>query len=540
LVAGSKGLSSSARRRLASGGLALFAAAVVWLYHPLEQPILGDRAYLVYLGQALLRGEPIYARTFMGYPPVGPLLSALSMWVGSLVGVPTWLAPRFAGIALLVASVVALQHLVTRATARPAAGVLAGIVLASFGALTVVSAQNLEPKGLVLAATIAAGLALQRRRFATTGFAAGLAAMCWQPGVLVPVAFLLPVLRETWLRGRKPLLRYVGGGLAAGLPAAFYITATNTWREFLERSVGIPLAAQVQEFGTRPGHWLETVRVHYGTDELFFAAAALGLAGFSVRSLRRGHRARTWLHPRMGAFPVLAPLLVAAYTTDSQGPLDLVPVLPVVAFFCGWLLHAMLGALGRRWPEARALRRGVAAAVIAAAASYGAADAWLWRPLTTLQKQREVVREILQGTTPDDLVVSFEATGLYALSERPAPLPLLSLNKYFVHFTGLVGHPSCEALLSDLLEQEPRVVVYREWAWQSGCVRALDARLQELGYRPRLVKFAEPIHSRLPPRLPRFHVWRAWRLDNRAVGARESAPGDRHPGEAEQRWEEID
>ena len=54
-----------------------------------EFPILEDRAYFVYLGQAVLRGESIYADDFaqlaggeerwVGYPPLAPLLSAASV-----------------------------------------------------------------------------------------------------------------------------------------------------------------------------------------------------------------------------------------------------------------------------------------------------------------------------------------------------------------------------------------------------------------------------------------------------------------------------
>ena len=61
---------------LVSAGVALSVFAGAGIF---DEPILADRAYFVYLGQALLRGEPIYAQTFFYYPPLGPLISAMSM-----------------------------------------------------------------------------------------------------------------------------------------------------------------------------------------------------------------------------------------------------------------------------------------------------------------------------------------------------------------------------------------------------------------------------------------------------------------------------
>ena len=60
-----------------------------------KAPIIWDHAYFPYLGQAILRGEPISANSFLGYPPLGPLLSAASMEIGRWFGVPTYLAPRY-------------------------------------------------------------------------------------------------------------------------------------------------------------------------------------------------------------------------------------------------------------------------------------------------------------------------------------------------------------------------------------------------------------------------------------------------------------
>ena len=63
-----------------------------------EFPIFGDRAYFTYVGQAVLRGEPYYQTTFMGYPPFAAMLSATAMWLGQWFDVPTYLAPRYLSV----------------------------------------------------------------------------------------------------------------------------------------------------------------------------------------------------------------------------------------------------------------------------------------------------------------------------------------------------------------------------------------------------------------------------------------------------------
>ncbi len=65
---------------VAIGGV---ATVVLLAYDPWEHPLMRDRAYFVYCGQLVLRGASIYSHTWLGYPPLGLLLSGASMWVGS-------------------------------------------------------------------------------------------------------------------------------------------------------------------------------------------------------------------------------------------------------------------------------------------------------------------------------------------------------------------------------------------------------------------------------------------------------------------------
>ena len=83
-----------------AAALALVTLWVLLSHGPHEAPLLGDRAYFTYLGQCVLRGQAIYAISFMGYPPVVPLLTGGVMGVGEWFGVPSYLAPRYLGMAV--------------------------------------------------------------------------------------------------------------------------------------------------------------------------------------------------------------------------------------------------------------------------------------------------------------------------------------------------------------------------------------------------------------------------------------------------------
>ncbi len=130
--------------------LAAFALAAWLPYGFRAVPITGDRAYFTYLGQAVLRGEPIYATTFMGYPPLGMLLSGAAMWVGRCFELPSYLAPRYAAVAVGALCSVLVYALTRRATGSAWAGLLAGVALASFDRWGLSVLSTLEPKHLVV------------------------------------------------------------------------------------------------------------------------------------------------------------------------------------------------------------------------------------------------------------------------------------------------------------------------------------------------------------------------------------------------------
>ena len=101
------------------------------------------------------------------------------MAVGRWFGLPTYLAPRFAGVLVGTLAAVTLYFVVRRATRCDWAGILAGFTLVGFSQLARLTISNLEPKALVVLFALLCFAALQRRRWFLAGLSAGLATTCW-------------------------------------------------------------------------------------------------------------------------------------------------------------------------------------------------------------------------------------------------------------------------------------------------------------------------------------------------------------------------
>ncbi len=476
-----------------------------------EYPITNDRAYFIYIGQAVLRGEPYYSTTFMGYPPLGALLSAASMWVGEWFGVPTYLAPRYLGVAVGTASV-ALTYVFTRtATGSAWPGILAGIVLAGFAQLGGLTVSNLEPKSLVILFTLVAGVALQRRWWGWAGVAAGLAATCWQPAGLIPVACVAVVLWGGRPRSWAAMSRCVAGGILASVPSVLYLTRTQSWQDFWQRSVVLPAASQLPRAGSSPLYWLDQVHVFFPTEIIFLYVATAGFVWFTLQALRGGIRSlvSSWLDPRLGGVPLLT-LAWAGFNSVEFGVApDLLPMLPLAAFWVGWIAHraveAIAAARALRPRVARAVSHAAIASLLVCAPIYAFTDAFRYYPAITLSEQLALVRRITAPAGKDGLVMAVRAEEVYVLGERRSPNRFLRLDRPFVSFLHLIDPRGCGGVVDEVLARRPAVVVMRLRRYASRCEEHLKRRLLDNHYEREMVTTRERLHKSFRP-----HDRHAW------------------------------
>jgi hypothetical protein len=247
---------------------------------------------------------------------------------------------------------------------------------------------------------------------------------------------------------------------------------------FWQRAIVIP-ATQQLPVATDPTWWLKVMYNYFGNEWYFFIAASGGFLAFVLGSLRQGPRSivSSWLSPRMAGLPLLTLGWIAFNMQDFQGPPDMMPILAALAFWVGWSGHLLL-RLAAPWPT---VANGLAGLVLSVATVYGLGDAFLYEPGITLDEERAIVAEILQPSRPDGIVLTFEATEVYVLDERPAPANW-SLNLSFRRFANVAFPDGCSGMQRSVRMKRPSVVVFHIHPWRTRCVRALARWLRDSGY----------------------------------------------------------
>ena len=481
---------------LHGAGLGAIALAVVLRYGLHEYPLQGDRAYFAYLGQAMLRGDPIYPP--FNYQPLATLAAAASMRIGGWFDVPTYLAPRYLGVLVMALSASTLYGVVRRATSSFWPGILAGLVLIGFSPLAAASISGVEPKGLVVLFTLATCAALQRRRWCAAGVATALAATCFLPALLTVLASMTVIWSAGWPAGRLAALRYGVGLLLGALPAAIYLTSADAWGEFWRLAVADMAASRGATAGSQPLRWLEVAARHSRNELVFFAAGALGVLWNGTCALRRGpgRMIRSWTQPCLGGVPALTLLWIGFSIVDFNGAPDLLPLLPLVAFWAAWAtqrLVALAVSQGRRTGDAE-LPAILVSILLACTAAYGFADALLYRPAMRLPQQEALVRAIVEPAGPSGTVVAFNASEVYALSERPSPVHPRAVYD--------VARRDCPGLIQDSIAPGPEVVVMLQGRSRRvfhPCLRRIQFLLLQSGYGLREIEIPWRDHASFVP-----------------------------------------
>jgi hypothetical protein len=506
----------SHRSVLLAASVGIASAAFLLGYGIQSYPLFGDRAYFVCLGQFVLRGDSIYANSFFGYPPIGPLVAAAAMALGSAFEIPTHLGPRYAALALAALDAGLLFQIARRATDRAGAGLVAALSLVGFSWFGALSVSSLEPKILIVALTLASAACLQARRDGQAGLWSALAALCWQPAAIVALAALLVVVADRSAGFTRRLVRFALGGCAAIVPCAIYLTATSSWGDFADRLLGIHVQSQFS--APAPSlRWIEISARAYANELALLVSAAAGLLVFAVRAARRGRLAGAALTDRrLGAMPLMAFGWIAYASFDFQGYPDLLPLLPVGAFFVGWLAASIaasitggLERLGSADDRARSRVGGLVLAVLAGSvAVYGLHDIFRYEADATLGAQTDAVAE-LAAAGP---IVSFGADSVYALSGQKPPLPFLRLTDLFARHLSLVGMRDCASVRDRLIALEPASILVASNG-AGHCVAMIESQAKAAGYEPSVRSWYVSTHggSRTPTEGLVRRDWRVYR-----------------------------
>ncbi len=476
-------------------GVVLVALLLAGAYRPDAQPILSDRAYLLYMATAMHRGDPIYRTTTFGYPPLGPMISAATMTVGEWCGLSAIFAPRVLALAVVAASAGLVYVVVLHATSSVAAGVVAGLVFSGFDLLTGLAASNLEPKIVAQLFTLGAVRALQRGRWAGAGVAMGLATTTMQTAVFAAAAVGVLAVLVARYRGPGVLGAYIAGVAGGALPAGLYVTASGQWSEFYQDVVVQKLWSRERFIAVNLTRWLVNLTAAVGTARvLVLAVAALGMGAAMVRATRCGFGSPRWVARviragGIGGFTlawIVYNLIAGLTAVEYQGPVDWVAGLYLIAFWTGVGYREIGRGLGRVFSTvgARRPRPALRAAVMLGLATVliapGFVVALRYRPVPTLAEQESTVRAMLPEHSAGADVLAVGAPEIYVYTGRLSPWRYLYLTEYFLDVIERLEPAGCDAILADLDRRRYGAVVIADLP-ATTCLRRFEAKLDD-GY----------------------------------------------------------
>ena len=468
-----------------------FALVALLFYEPYQQPISGDRAYLIYVAQALYRGEPIYQTTTAGYTPLGYLFSAGAMHLGVMLGLPTYLAPRLLSLPISALSCGLLFLVASQATRNARIGLVAALSLLHIELFALLGTSNLEQKTLVQFAFLCATWAAQKRKWVWAGVAVALAAMVWQPALLGALAIFIVCLGNS--RRRPANLLLYGSGLFLGtVPAGAYLILTGQEVDFVQQAVLfkiLPRRHVVLQELTHP--------VTFGAISLSAVGArnlplVVMMVGALLKFLRRGFHSvlRLSFSTRMGAIVWLT-VLAAVYVIGSpltgieyNGQVDLLAFMYLPAFWGAWGWYLLFDSIVWRFKQ-----RGVAAlspsvfmsvlAVSLAASVLLAASGN--RIVEPLSAQEEFVRRLIaEGSESSPLAIN--ADEFYVLSETRSPWRTRHVTPYFLDFMAYRERRECTDVLADLKQEEySPVLIGSRRLWENPCLERILAYFRDGG-----------------------------------------------------------
>jgi hypothetical protein len=451
----------------------LSGVGILALYHPFSLPLTGDRAYILYVSQTAYFTGDIYANSSFGYTPLGPLLGAAVFLVGGWVSdASTLMLARIAGMLCWLACLLGLLQLGHRFFGAWTEAAVMAAIFAGFSVIPLMSAVNLEPKMLVLLFQIWALACIYRRRYMLAGLSVSLAAMCWQPAVVIVPALALFLLLDT----QQYRLRYLGhfffGLLAGTLPVLVYLSLTRSWMAFWQQAVLRKLDLEGAELLEQPLHWLTNGLFPALQSEWWiFLLAGLGLALFLATALLNLLPGRRGAGPR---HPLLMALFSGAWvlfnSLEFQRVADLIPILPALCYWPAFLLMKI---------RETGLPRLLAQCLALLFAILALHDLPQGPPVFTLAEQQRQMAAI-RAIDADPMVFDFEE--YHVLNELPLRTRFIRFNLHDDYLIRATVDGGCEQLIEQLRESAPGTLAIRlrgpAHSDRSGdCARALAAEL---------------------------------------------------------------
>lgn len=425
------------------------------LLDPFQLPLWKDRAYLMYMSQTVYRGLDLYEYTPFGYTPLAPLVAGYSLRiVEAIVGdVDTILTLRGFGMilqALIVVSIFQLSHQLFKSI-RIAH--LTCICFLSFNVFLTISATNFEPKFLALLLQIWAIQAVINKRLLRSGTLFSMAAMCWHL-MVINCLIMVPYLFIVGGNNKQTLFqffRFSAGVLLGTLPCLVYLYVTDDWLYFWNQAVVRKVEFEGTELFDSPLAWILVLMNRLTAELLILIFGAIGFV-VTMLSLVFGKWSSLWPRFDGQSMPLLFVLITVAWTAfnsiEFQGPLDFLPLLPIVVLF------GMVPIV--KWIERATIKQYIA--VLMVAVFTGFFDYGFVHEKMTLDEQKQMMADLNQRYG-DAFVINFEE--FYVLQEKPLPTRYMRMARFEDFVINKKEINGCESLIDQVRADRPKVIILR-------------------------------------------------------------------------------
>jgi len=409
----------------------LIGVIVMVFYKPFDRPEVRDPPIYDYVAQSILRGQLPYRDVIDIKGPGSQYLSAAAISVGRAFDVRDVFAIRalhviLVGLLSAITFLVANIYLSTRV-----ASAIAFLIPLLREPIAKEFIGGTQPKLPMIIFGLLTLLMIAKDRPLAAGTFSMLSCLCWQPGLLFTGTAVLIFSRyfTSW-RDMKVLKVLAGAIIPLAIVLGYFLSKGAlgdlwAWTITYNYSVFGPEAGPA--LGTAINRiWVISRRV-FEKEILVVLVGALGLALFLFERARERVRGRAALEsPDLFRDAIVFPPLIyfAFMLINFQGPPDLIPLVPFVGIFAGWLV-VRFGRLAGSIAPLRKLSQpfasevlGVGVLVVAVAVVFVRAGKFELRGLK-LQDQDAAMQLLRERLEPGDKIYIHGAVEVLVLLNTP-------------------------------------------------------------------------------------------------------------------------
>ncbi|HSE36106.1 MAG TPA: hypothetical protein VLG74_02315 [Blastocatellia bacterium] len=341
----------------------LIGVIVMVLYKPFDRPEGGDPAIYDYLAQSILRGQLPYRDVVDIKGPGAPYLSAAAIAVGRLFDIRDILSIRalhVVMVGLLSAFTFLVAH--TYLESRLAA-VIAFVIPLLRESIVTTLIGGTQPKLPMIIFGLLTLLMIAKDRPMAAGFFSMLSCLCWQPGLLFTGTALLIFSRYFTNWRDLKALKVLASAFIPLVIVLGYFYSRGALGDLWAWTITYNYSVFGPDAGPTPGdairHIVLISRRVFEREIVIIMLSAIGLGVFLFERVRKRISGAAALEsPDLFRDALIfPPLIYGAFTlVNFQGPPDLIPLMPFLGIFAGWLFVWFGRAAGRLTPPSLSSR----------------------------------------------------------------------------------------------------------------------------------------------------------------------------------------